>query len=486
MSFIPPLANVLVQRGFLERKIQDALEPLLGFDKLAEIDPIEARVGESKTLTRRALLPPVTSDVVPTATVYTDLNNGITPQQLSYEQYTTTIAKRRGMMTLDLELDEAKIVSEFVSNWEALAGQAAQSRDSRAAQYLYSAADSGNTFALGAGTVATGNMTVHVDNINGFDTAYTAALAAGGSPGVPQPTSPANPLAASIISQQAGASFNTSITVLVVGVTPDATNTSTGAGSGTAYDRSGNVILQLPAGSAATLAMSAGDVLVASDGSAVIRPNGKLSRAQLTGTDLGTLSILTRAKAKLKLRGVPKMPNGLYACMIDSALWADLEQDLGFRTATQGQWGQVGSFFTNGQTNRALEMEFVETNYNPVFSIPGQSNVVARHALVCGMGCIVKSPSLGFERAAKRASGADLDDEGSIGPAGATDIRLVDGVKMVTRQPLDPEATVVTQTWSWQMGHAVATDVTSTPLVIPSTDYSRYKREVLIEMGSAA
>lgn len=480
MSFISPLQNVIVQKGYLEKKFQPALEAELGFDLLAEIDPIEARVGEAKVLTRRAILPPITQDVVPSPTVFTDLNNGITPQQVTYEQYVTAMAKRRGMMTLDLELDWAKIASEYVKNWTDLAKQAAQSRDSRAAAALFSAYDGGNTYATAASTGTT-TATVAIDNVNGFDTSYAAAIAAGASPGVPVGVSASNPLAVTIISQQA-ATMNQMMAALVTNVAPDATNLSTAYSPGAPYGRSGVLTLVSPT-SGATITVALGDVVKANDGSVVLRPYGKLSRGQLQGTDLATLPLLARAKGRLQARSVPPLPNKMYACMIDSLLWADLEQDQAFQRATQGTWGGVNSFFASGRVNTALGIEFVTTSLNPVYPIPGQPNVVARHALVCGMGVLVKSPSIGFERAAKASQGND-EDGVDIGRAGATDVRIVDGVKMVTRQPLDPEATVVTQTWSWAMGHVAATDITSTPQVIPQTDNARFKRAVLIEIGS--
>ena len=481
MSFIAPLQNVIVQKGYLERKFQDALLPVLGFDKLCEVEPLDARVGEGKTMTRRAILPPITQDVVPTATVFTDLNNGITPQVVTYEQYNVTMAKRRGMMTLDLELNEYTIANEYIKNWEDLGRQAGQSQDLKAAQTLYTAYDSGNTFATANGTVASGTMTVHVDNINGFDTAYSQAIAAGQSPGVPQPVTASNPLAANVIAASNGAT----ISVLVVAAAPDGTNTSTGNVAGAAYGRSGNLSIVLPTGSSATLAMALGDTLNAVDGAVVLRPNGKLNRNALISTDLATLSQLTRAKAKLKMRGVQTLPNGMYACMIDSLLWSDLENDPNFRAATQGSWGQVNSFFANGATSKALGLEFVETNVNPVFAIPGQPYLVERHALVVGMGCVVKAPSVAFERAARQANAEDVDGV-DIVKAGATNVRFVNGIKLVTRQPLDPEASVVTQTWSLQQGNVAATDITSTPAQIAGTDTARFKRGIMVSFASAA
>jgi hypothetical protein len=475
MSFIPPVQSVLVQTNFLERKFQDALHAVIGFEQLAEKDPIEARIGEGKTLTKPALLPINQTDSVPSAPIFTDLNNGMTPQQRTFEQYVTYIAKRKDMLTLDLELDWATIASQFVKNWVDLAEQAVISRDSRAAATLFAAYDGGNSYCTGAPTTTGANVAVPTDNAVGFDTAYTGAIAAGLSPGVPQPVSGSNPQAVTIISQQNGTMGNVT-SALVTNVAFDATNVSTAYYTGAPYGRSGTLTIAPATGNVA-VTIGVGDIIKAVDGSVILRPNGKLSRGSLAATDVATLSLLTKAKGRLVSRGVKKMPNGMYACMIDPMLWSDLENDVAFQRATAGGFSSNG-FFKNGKVSSALGLEFVETSLNPVYAIPGQTQygLAARHALVVGMGALISSPSIGFERA------ANLSAQGV--PSGATDVRMMDGIKMTTRQPLDPEATIVSQTWSWANGHVAATDITSTTAQNPQTDAARYKRGILVEFAS--
>ena len=470
-AFIPPLQQVLVQLGYLEKKIQDGLEPELGFDRLCATDPVEARVGESVTLTRAAILPPVTQDAVPIA-AGVDLNQGMTPQGITYEQYLVSIADRRGMMNLSAKMDETKIVSEFLIFTKALAGQAGSSRDVRAAQALLPAYEGGNTYANAAANAAT---SATVDNIKGFDTQYVgwspfSTIAATKSPGLPATVSSTNKLPVQIIpANPATAPTN----VNVIGVAPDSTNKSTAYSGGVYYGVSGTLTFDAP------VTLLVGDTIQALDGATVLRPNGKMNRSQLTGADSITLQQLARARAKLENRKVPKLPNGMYAALVDAQVFADLLNDPAFRQATQGQFGGASPYFAGGQVAGTLGLEFVSSTQVPIYPLgaPG-SGLVERHAVVCGAGAIVRSPSLGARNAAMRAMASP--------GAGAVDVRYVDDIKYVLRGPIDVLADTYTMAWEFSMGHVAPTDVTSTPMQIASTDYARYKRAVMIGFASAS
>ncbi len=469
-AFIPALQTVLIARGFLERAIHGALEPELGFDKLCDVEPFEARVGESKTMTREAILPPVTQDAVPIAAGI-DLNQGMTPQGVTYEQFMVTLAERRGMMNLSLKMDETKIASEYMRFIRNLAQQAGSSRDVRAAQSLLPAYEGGNTYATAVATAAT---SVTVDNVSGFDTQYIgwspfATTGATASPGIPQPVSPTNKLPVRIVP---AANPTQAVTVNVTGVVPDATNACSAFSGGVYYGKSGTLTFDVP------VTLAVGDTIQSLDGASVIRPNGKLSRSQLTSTDSVGLQQLSRARAKLENRKVPKLPNGMYAALVDAQVFADLLNDPAFRQATQGAFTTT-PFFASGQVVSTLGLEFVSSSQVPIYPIGGSnSGLVERHAIICGKGCIVRAPSSGAANAARKAQA----NPGS----GAVDVRYVDDVKYVTRGPIDVLADTVTMAWEFATGHVAPTDITSTPAQIASTDYARYKRAVTVGFASAA
>lgn len=458
--FSPAIQGVIVQPGFLERAFRNFITPLLRYDRLTTVEPVEARVGESKTLTRPAILPPITDDANPVA-AGTDLNQGMTPQSATYEQFNVTLGKLKGMMTLSLEMDETKIASEYLLNWKRLAVQAGQSLDTRAATRVFQAYDGGNTFVTAATDAVT---TAHIDNINGFSTQY--AFVNGMANGVPSSVSASNKLPALIYSAASPTSPPTAVNI--VNIAPDETNTSTAFVGGVAYGVSGTLTFD------AAQTLGAGDTIVALDGSVVIRPNGKLSRKALASGDTVVLQNFAKAKARLKNRQAPTLPNGLYPCFIDSEMLADLQLDEAFQRATAQQFGKT-PYFQDGIIAQTFGIEFVETTTNPVYSIG--NGLVARHAMVMAADAVVKAPFAGSLNAARKAS--------TMG--GVADIKITDdGIVLITRAPIDVEADTVTQTWRFTGGHVCQTDVTSTPAQIPTTDNARYKRGILVEAASAA
>jgi hypothetical protein len=58
---------------------------------------------------------------------------------------------------------------------------------------------------------------------------------------------------------------------------------------------------------------------------------------------------------------------------------------------------------------------------------------------------------------------------------------MIDGVAMVTREPLDRLQQIIAQSWYWIGGFAVPTDVTANQNIIPTATNSYYKRAVVIE-----
>jgi hypothetical protein len=464
-NFIPPIQQVIVQQNYLERSFETMLKPNLRYDRICTIDPQEANVGESKTLTRPAILPPVVNDATPTA-VGTDLNKGMTDQSATYEQYVVFIGKLHGKMSLSTEMDYTKIKSEYMLNWDRLAGQAGTSLDTRAALRVFQAYDSGNTFALSPNVGAT----VEVDNINGFLTQYT--FVGGVANGVPVGVNAGNKLP--VLVYAAATPLAPPVAVNVIAATPDngtggAGNGSTAYVGGIAYGQSGTLTFD------AVVAIAAGDTIRSVDASVVIRPNGKMNRSQLLGTDTVAFSAFRKASAKMKNRQVPTLPNGLYPCFIDAEMLSDLGDDQAFQRATATQFGKT-PYFETGIIAGAFGLEFVETTTNPVYPIG--NGIVARHAVVLGRDAIIKVPFKGSLQAARDAQ----QRNNSI-----HDIKITrDGIVLITRNPIDVEADEITQTWRFSGGHVCATDITSTPAAIATTDNARYKRGVMIEAASPA
>jgi len=60
-------------------------------------------------------------------------------------------------------------------------------------------------------------------------------------------------------------------------------------------------------------------------------------------------------------------------------------------------------------------------------------------------------------------------------------VEMLDGVAMVTREPLDRLKQIVAQSWYWIGGFAVPTDITATTNIIPTATNSYFKRGVIVE-----
>ena len=463
---VPAVQDIIEQVNLLERLFHEPLEANLAYSKFADEEMFPNGIGETLTKTRPALFPLSAAMTPINPASNTGLDNGLTNNYYAFEQYILPINLYALTTNVNIMQDRTLIRRIFLQNYQALGENAGRTIDGLCAQFIHTAYDAGNTFAtqsVGSGTTLT------VDNVVGFDTAFNST--AGQSPGSPTTTSASNPVLATVFNGTSGAVKGT---VTIIGVAYDPTNVSTAAvGTGTtqvAYGRSGTLTFSASLG----FAIAANDNIVASDGAYIERPNGKLTRAALASTDTLKLADFANAAAKLRARNVPTLPSGNYGAIIDPTLWPQLLSDNAFNFASMGQLGEGGSYFSKGMISRTLGMEFVSSQMVPNFSIPN-SNLRARHCVVGGMGMLIKGTFQGSIDAARQASTMNN-----------ADIRLIEDAKiiLITRGPLDVLQQVVSQTWEWVGGFTPPTDVTSTPAIIPTTDYARYKRAVVIEVAS--
>jgi hypothetical protein len=462
---VPAVQDIIEQVNLLERLFHEPLEANLAYSKFADEEMFPNGIGETLTKTRPALFP-LSAAITPiNPASNTGLDNGLTNNYYAFEQYILPINLYALTTNVNIMQDRTLIRRIFLQNYQALGENAGRTMDGLCSQFIHTAYDSGNTFA----TQAASGSTLTVDNAIGFDTAFNST--AGQSPGSPTTTSASNPVNITVYNGTSGAVKGTAI---VTGVAFDTNNTSTanvGTGANAiAYGKSGTLTFSAPLGFSVALY----DNIVASDGSYIERPNGKLTRAALTSTDTLKLQDFADAVAKLRARNVPTLPSGNYGAIIDPTLWPQLLSDPAFNYASMGQLGEGGTYFQKGMVSRTLGLEFVNSQMVPAYSIPN-SNYKARHCVVGGMGMLIKGNFQGALDAARQASTMQN-----------ADIRLIEDAKiiLITRGPLDVLQQVVSQTWEWVGGFIAPTDVTSTPAIIPTTDYARYKRCAVIEVAS--
>jgi hypothetical protein len=453
---IPAVQDILEQENFLEQMFKKPLMAVLAYSRMADRYTFPNGIGETITKTRPALYP-LSAAINPlNPSNNTGIDNGLSDTYWVSEQYQIAINEYALSTTTNIKQDRTLIQRTFLQNVVSLGENAGRTFDALCSQFTHQAYDSGNTFCLAAAT----GTTVHVDNMLGFNTAFSAT----NSPGLPTAVSVSNTLTVYVYDVTTHVLKDT---LTVTGATADVTNISTAYVGGIAYGVSGVLTV-----TSISSALAAGDHLVAVDGCFVQRCGGANSRYDLAAGDIITLEDLAQAGAKLRARGIPELPTGGYACIIDPRLWPLLLKDTAFNYATMGQMGE--GYFATGMVNRTLGLEFVNSNMVPAFATE-TAGVQALHAVVCGAGMLIKGTFQGHIDASKDA----MDMEGA-------DIRFIDeeDISLITRKPLDRLQEFVTQTWNWVGGFVSPTDVTSTPLIIPTTDYSRYKRVVVVESAN--
>lgn len=427
----PAALQPIIQQGFLEREFQSGLQSRLGFRAVADREDVPTKVGETVTKTRRGLKAPVEKPM--NASNNTNLDNGLTATSWTVEQYTLSINMYGDSIDLNMVTQGVGIAKQFLENANVNGVQANQSLDRLARNALFAEYLGGNTRVKT--TLGAPATTVAVDDIRGFRNVLVN--------GVVTAVSVANPMTVTI-----GATSYT-----LTGTVADGTNTSTAPGgiSGT-LTLSANVTVSDG---------TAGNAVVSATAPLVLRPSNKTSTSGLIKTDLLTMQLVLSAVASLRSNNVPTI-NGMYNCYLDDNHLLELFQDADFKLLYRGAYGS--ETYRNGQIIELLGVRFIPTNETYQQTLVGVS---IRRAIVCGQGALVEGDfaAMGY---------SDIGDGDSLK-------QMVDGVCMVTREPLDRLQQIIAQSWYWIGGFAVPTDSTANTLIIPTASNSYFKRAVVIE-----
>jgi hypothetical protein len=431
----PAALQPILQQNYLERAFEEALQSELGYRDVADRELFAARIGETLTKTRRGLKAPVTTPLNPA--INTNLDNGLNPTTWTVEQYTITLGLYSDSIDLNMVTDRVGIAGQFIENAKVNGIQAAQSLDRLARNALFTGYFGGNTRIRA--TLGAAGPTISADDIRGF-------LAAPVN-GVMTPVSASNTLAVTV-----GSDVYT-----LQAAAPDTVNVSTA-----------------PNGISGTLTFSAnvtvsdgtaGNTVQAANASAIVRPNGRANSALLQGTDLLTMSNILDAVATLRSNNVPTC-NGAYNCYVDPISGRQLFADPDFKLLFQGA-KDTNEVFKKAMVNDFLGVRFVPTTEAFLQPHPTLPGLKIRRPIVCGQGALVEGD---FD-------GMAADD---VRPADCM-IQLIDGIAMVTREPLDRLQQIIAQSWYWIGGFTVPTDVTTNSTIIPTATNSAYKRAVMIE-----
>jgi hypothetical protein len=449
----PTQLQPIVQQGFLAREFEDGLTSRLGFRAIADRETFPNRIGESITKTRKGLKSPVTSPMIPSAN--SNFDNGLSPSSWSVEQYVLSINQYGDTIDLNMVTEGVGIASQFLANARTNGVQAMQSLDRLARNALFGGTIGGVGGYLGGNTrvittLSSAATTIRVDDMRGFQSVLTAQ-------GQVAPTASTMGMVVTV-----GTNAYT-----LIGTAIDAVNASTA-----------------PSGLSGTLTFStniavsdgtAGQAVIASTAPLVLRPNGRSTTAALAaplgtygasnyvpGDTLGIQTVLT-AVAALRSNNVPTI-NGSYNCYLDDSQLLGLFRDADFKYLYRGAYGSEA--YQAGSVIELLGVRFVPTTEAPQQMSLGAGPI--HRAIVCGQGALIEG---------------DFANVGSmdIPDAEQSLLEVVDGVCMVTREPLDRLKQVIAQSWYWIGGFALPTDLTANASIIPTATNSYLKRAVVIE-----
>ena len=425
----------IIQQGFLDREFQQALTSRLGYRAIADREQFAVGIGETLTKTRAGLKPSVTVPLAPSTN--TNLDNGLTPTTWGVEQYTITINHYASTTDLNMVTARVGIASQFLQNAYINGEQAARSLDEIARNALFANYFGGNTRVRT--TLASAGSAVSVDDIRGFQTVFINGVqtAVASSPG---------------LTVTVGADAYT-----LVAAVADVINLSTTPGG-----ISGVLTFST---SVSVSDGTAGNPVQAANASVIIRPNARTTTAGLVATDTLSMSNLLDAVAKLRMNAVPDI-EGVFNCYLDPVSARQLFADQDFQRLFQGATS-ANQVFKMGMVNDFLGLRFIPTTEAYVQPHPTLPNAVIRRPIVCGKGALIEGDFAGM-------AAEDVAPKDSI-------VAMVDGIAMVTREPIDRLQQIIAQSWYWIGGFCAPSDTTTNPTIIPTATNAAYKRAVMIE-----
>ncbi len=432
----PAALQPLIQQGFLDREFEQALRSRLAYRGIADRMDFSVGIGETLTKTRVGLKPSVTTPLAGAGN--TNLDNGLTPQSYAVEQFTITLNHYAATTDLNMVTSRVGIANQFLLNAALNGEQAARSLDELARNALFNAYFGGNTRVRTGLTVASVNLAV--DDIRGFQTVWVN--------GVQTPVGASATLTVAV---------GTTNSYTLVGVVADAVNNSSTPGGLSGV---------LTFSSAVTVADGAGNnPVVAANASAVLRPNGRATSVALTAADQLTMAMLLNAVTQLRVNAVPDV-DGAYNCYLDPVSARQLFADSDFRQLFQGATS-ANQVFQSGMINQFLGLRFIPTTEAYVQTHPSIAGAVIRRPIVCGKGALIEGDFAGM-------AAADVAPDDAL-------VSVIDGVAMVTREPIDRLQQIIAQSWYWIGGFCAPSDTTTTVTTVATATGAAFKRAVMLE-----
>jgi hypothetical protein len=396
---LPAQIQAMMQNGILDRVFRDALVPEFLFPQIADSEPWQGGLGDTKTFTRKGLLAPATTPVTgsdPSASTY-----GI-------EQWSVTMDQYANSMDTNMLSNSMALANKFLADAETLGINAGQSINQITRNKLYAAYAGGRTWATTASTTSTALV---VQSVSGFSLVNVN--------GVPTPVSGANPLTISV-----GGTGNT-----VVGVNTG-TNTLT---LGTA------------------ISATVGQAVVAANAPSTIRAAGN-SAYDLSSSNVVTFANFRAAVARLRKMNVPTL-GGYYVAHIDPDTEAELFSDSDFKQALQGRVDSP--IYRDLSIGRFGGIDWVRNNEVPTLQAGSSGTLTVHRPIVMGGQAIMAAP---FDATGTLLSGTGVEDVPEV-----RQVNVAPGVDitLLVRPPQDRLQQVLSTTWSWVGDYGIPTDAGS-------------------------
>jgi len=395
-STVPAAIRAMMQNGLLDRVFQEALRPEFIFPAIADSEPWQGALGDTKTFTRKGLLAPATTAITGSDT--SAATYGIEQWSVTMDQYGQAIDTN--MLTSAMALQ-----SKFLADVQTLGINAGQSLNQIARNKLYAAYAGGRTWGT---TTAGSDTSMIVNSVTGF----THVLVNG----VPTAVSASTPL-----------------TVTIEGVA----NTVTGVNTGTNT---------LTLGTAR--ADTAGDYVVAANAPTTVRPTGDTA-FDLSGANVATFAMFRSAVTRLRKMNVPTI-GGYYVAHIDPDTEAQLFSDSDFKQALQGRVDSP--IYTDLSIGRFGGIDWVRNNECPTIAGGSAGTVTVHRPIVLGAGALVAAP---FEGMGDLLAGTGVQDVPDIAMVDAAP-----GVQVarIVRPPQDRLQQTLSTSWSWVGDYGVPSD----------------------------
>lgn len=395
-STVPAAIRAMMQNGILDRVFMEALRPEFIFPAIADSEPWQGGLGDTKTMTRKGLLAPATTAITGSDT--SAATYGVEQWSVTMDQYGQAIDTN--MLTSAMAL-----ASKFLADVQTLGINAGQSLNQIARNKLYGAYAGGRTWVT---TTATSDTSVIVNSVAGF----THVLVNG----VPTAVSASNPLS-----------------VTIEGVA----NTVTGVNTGTNT---------LTLGTAR--ADTAGDYVIAANAPTTIRPTGDTA-FDLTGSNVATFAMFRSAVTRLRKMNVPTV-GGYFIAHIDPDTEAQLFSDSDFKQALQGRVDSP--IYRDLSIGRFGGIDWVRNNECPTIAGGSGGTVTVHRPIVLGAGALVAAP---FEGMGDLLRGTGVEDVPDISM-----INVAPGVEVarIVRPPQDRLQQTLSTSWSWVGDYGVPSD----------------------------